>query len=1606
MFSRRRANKSRLWLDLALNREVETSSRSDHGFTNNFFIATAKAIVLTLALSGPALSAPPEGTPGPNAAATSQDNAPAPSDGVAGTPPRGDPLAPAEPSAALPLRADADGDGISDILSARLAAAEPGEMFDVIVVFEVPGALARAQAAVGSFPVTREFSIINGFQASMTAAQIRALSATPGVVRIEENAAIGLHDATANDDIGATSARTGFTVTGDGVTICVLDTGINPNHSLFDSKGLTAVEFEDFVNGQSQPYDDHWHGSHVAGIAAGDGTGDGFADDAIGVAPDAALKVGKVVDSNGSGSDAQIIDGVEWCAGSTEPNNADVDVISMSLGGPSTDGSDPVSLAVNCAADPNFSGSCGAPPAGEPKIVVVSAGNSGAVPVTIGAPGVAINAITVGSAAEWSGDPFTNPNYLWQDDGVYLNSFSSRGPVEDGNGNPQPWVKPDIVAIGSQVLSANVDDPSNPSSTAYVVASGTSMSAPQISGVIALMLEADPLLGQWDADGLPHEKVRAILAQTAIDRGGLGPNGDGKDYEYGWGLVDAYAAVAEASGALSYAPTEFPGYTQLSDSVPDNGTWTYEFEVTSGDVGTPVNGVMTIDGVFVCYSEFLGECLTPGWDPDLEMVLEEFSGGSWSQVTADTTGSDEVTLSECPNLGECGYAGRVEINHFYPDEGQYRFRVYPFADSPNNGKGGTFEFEMSMGAAGSGGGNGAPSAGFSVSCNDSTLTCDFTDGSTDSDGSIASWDWDFGDGNTSTAQSPSHTYAAAGSYTVTLTVTDDGGLTDSHSELVTPGTNLQPTADFTFTTSDLTANFADSSSDDDGSIASWDWNFGDGSGSSTQQNPSYSYAVGGTYDVTLTVTDNEGATGSVTQPVTVSEPPPNAPPVASMEVEDGPDPCGGLLDNRCTFNDTSTDSDGTIETWTWDFGSGTLAGCMPCSGPGQSMLVDFPADGPNPTTVSLTVTDDDGATDTASVEVWLSAPANDPPSVTITDPPDGSTYTDGDSVTFSGSASDTEDGDLTASLDWSSDLDGPLGSGGSVTTSSMSVGTHTITASTTDSGGTSGQDTITITIDPVNTAPTVAITAPADGASFNEGDLVSFTGTADDTEDGDIKASLVWTSSLDGQIGTGSGFSTSSLSTGTHTITASVTDSGGLSGDDTITISVNAPPTASFTFTTTDLTVDFIDDSSDGDGSIASWSWDFGDGNGSAAQSPSHTYAAGGTYTVTLTVTDDDGATDSASQSVTVTAPVSNDPPTASFTFTTMDLTVDFTDGSSDSDGSIASWSWDFGDGNGSTAQNPSHTYAAGGTYTVTLTVTDDDGATDSASQSVTVSEPAVLAHIGDLNDASVSQPRNRWDAVVEILIVDDDGSPVPDALVSGDWSNGANGSGSCTTLGNGVCSITKSNLKGNVSPVTFTVTSVSGAFTYDSVSDVETSINLYQPGTSSNEAPTATISAPADGASFDSGSSILFEGSASDTEDGDLTASLDWSSSIDGAFGTGGSVSSLLSDGTHTITASVTDSGGADGTDSITVTVGSTSGLVLESADGYKVQGVHTVDLTWSGGTGSDVEVHRDGVNVQTTPNDGFTTDSTGNKGGGSYNYKICEVGSSPCSGTITVTF
>ena len=166
---------------------------------------------------------------------------------------------------------------------------------------------------------------------------------------------------------------------------------------------------------------------------------------------------------------------------------------------------------------------------------------------------------------------------------------------------------------------------------------------------------------------------------------------------------------------------------------------------------------------------------------------------------------------------------------------------------------------------------------------------------------------------------------------------------------------------------------------------------------------------------------------------------------------------------------------------------------------------------------------------------------NTPPVVTITSPANGSTFPYGSVINFSGTATDTQSGDLSSIIAWSSNIDGNLGTGSSFSRV-LSPGTHTITASVTDLGGLIGTATITLTVNN-NTPPVVTINSPANGSTVPAGTVITFMGTATDTESGTLTASLTWTSSIDGTIGSGGSFSRT-LSAGTHTITASVTDPG------------------------------------------------------------------------------------------------------------------------------------------------------------------------------------------------------------------------------------------------------------------------------------------------------------------------------------------------------------------------------------------------------------------------------------------------------------------------------
>ncbi|NJE09366.1 S8 family serine peptidase [Thermococcus sp. MAR1] len=307
---------------------------------------------------------------------------------------------------------------------------------------------------------------------------------------------------------------------GSGITIAIIDTGIDASHPDLQGK---VIGWKDFVNGRSSPYDDQGHGTHVASIAAG--TGAASNGKYKGMAPGAKLVGIKVLGADGSGSISDIIAGVDWAVQNKDKYG--IRVINLSLGSSqSSDGTDSLSQAVNNAWDAGI-------------VVCVAAGNSGPDKYTVGSPAAASKVITVGAVDKY--DTITD--------------FSSRGPTADGR------LKPEVVAPGNWIIAARASGTQLTDVTIgdyYVAAPGTSMATPHVAGISALILQAHP---SWSPD-----MVKTALIETAD----IVKPDEIVDIAYGAGRVNAY----KAAHYDSYAKLTFTGY------VTDKGTEAHQFAVS------------------------------------------------------------------------------------------------------------------------------------------------------------------------------------------------------------------------------------------------------------------------------------------------------------------------------------------------------------------------------------------------------------------------------------------------------------------------------------------------------------------------------------------------------------------------------------------------------------------------------------------------------------------------------------------------------------------------------------------------------------------------------------------------------------------------------------------------------------------------------------------------------------------------------------------------------------------------------------------------------------------------------------------------------------------
>ncbi|MFE4651945.1 S8 family serine peptidase [Streptomyces sp. NPDC056707] len=285
---------------------------------------------------------------------------------------------------------------------------------------------------------------------------------------------------------------------GKGVKVAVLDTGADLNNADIKSE---IVGSQSFVNGQTVQ-DGHGHGTHVASTIAGSGANsDGRYK---GVAPGADLLVGKVLSNSGQGADSGILAGMEWAV------EQGADVVSMSLGGPDAPGEDVLTSAVNSLS------------ASSNTLFVIAAGNSGPGESTLGTPGAADAALTVGAV----------------DKSDALADFSSRGPRLGDMA-----IKPEITAPGVDIVAARAAGTNlgTPVGTDYTTLSGTSMATPHVAGSAAILKQRHP-----DWTGQRIKDALTAHAKSAADQ---------TVYQQGYGRVDIPAALdpsLELSGTADF----------------------------------------------------------------------------------------------------------------------------------------------------------------------------------------------------------------------------------------------------------------------------------------------------------------------------------------------------------------------------------------------------------------------------------------------------------------------------------------------------------------------------------------------------------------------------------------------------------------------------------------------------------------------------------------------------------------------------------------------------------------------------------------------------------------------------------------------------------------------------------------------------------------------------------------------------------------------------------------------------------------------------------------------------------------------------------------------
>ena len=367
-----------------------------------------------------------------------------------------------------------------------------------VIIMLKPGCSIDADLAKLGGRKGRTFSIISGHVADVPNFVLRKLANNPCVTAIHFDRGLAGEMNYAAVVEGARAVQAQYGLDGAGVGVAIIDSGItawhddlsysgsNPNVQVVN--GQRVVNFVDFVNGRAAAYDDNGHGSHVAGIIAGNGH-DSYGVRA-GMAPAADIVSLKVLDANGGGYISNVIAALDWVVANHTQYN--IRVVNLSIGAPVTESytTDPLTLAAKRVVDAGV-------------VVVTAAGNFGRNKVTglvqygaITAPGNAPWVLTVGA--------YNHEGTITRADDQ-IAPFSSRGPTAHDFG-----AKPDVVATGVGITSLsvpgstlyNLDAPFLVSGLLgtlagqkpYLSLTGTSMASPVVAGTVVLMMQANPKL--------------------------------------------------------------------------------------------------------------------------------------------------------------------------------------------------------------------------------------------------------------------------------------------------------------------------------------------------------------------------------------------------------------------------------------------------------------------------------------------------------------------------------------------------------------------------------------------------------------------------------------------------------------------------------------------------------------------------------------------------------------------------------------------------------------------------------------------------------------------------------------------------------------------------------------------------------------------------------------------------------------------------------------------------------------------------------------------------------------------------------------------------------